>query len=365
MKINILLFAIISILFSSCYKHEDINAKLGEPRYKLEKGTPIDDAIYDYYQKYSRFVVYNYKPLDYQWNISSRYSHEFVPVFNYNLKEDLQNELNEEKDILVEMENGTVNEEQLNAQKEKVNTLQEQVDNFDSPENQDKRKELESLKKDTLMMGYNVLKKVFIDLYNDEFKQKYFPFRIFLAHTLNYSESSRFRRDQISYYGQSFLAMGKIRKGINELTGEELNEFKGAINAKFWGGYLNINNKYKIPESFFEVSSKFYKINLRNLEENVGKKNIDISYYTYGFCEADRKGLGEVENKYKMGPDQDQDIEDTMKAIVSLSKTELDNAMESHPLLRQKYDILVSYFKEQLGIDITKIAEVDFTKENN
>jgi len=356
----IITFALISTLLSSCYKSEDINAELGEARYKLDKGTPIDDAISDYYTKYSRFVLYKYEPLDYQWSVKeTSKSMRLTPVFNYSLKEDALDDLREAKEVLAEMESKTTKPEDIEKQKEIIKDLGDFIVNYDTAEYQEQRKELEVKCKDTLMMGYNVLKKVFIDLYDDEFKKKYFPFKIFLANTADLDFYKTSKKDLLSFYGQSFIAMGKVRKGINELTGEELNAYKTSINSDFWGGYLQINNKYNIPDAFYKISEKYYKTNLMILPENYGKKVPDVSYYTYGFWEADRAGLGET-TRYKFTPSKEQDIEDTMKAILSHSKAELDLAFEGHPLLKEKYDFLIKYFNKQLGFDLTKLAAVDF-----
>jgi len=359
---HLILLVFIVNLLTSCYKSEDINAELGEARYKLDKGTPIDDAISDYYTKYSRFVLYKYEPLDYQWSVKeTSKSMRLTPVFNYSLKEDALDDLREAKEVLAEMESKTTKPEDIAKQKEIIKELGDFIVNYDTAEYQEQRKELEVKCKDTLMMGYNVLKKVFIDLYDDEFKKKYFPFKIFLANTADLDFYKTSKKDLLSFYGQSFIAMGKVRKGINELTGDELNAYKTSINSSFWGGYLQINKKYTIPEAFYKISEKYYNVNLMILPENAGKDKADVSYYSYGFWEADRKGMGDW-GPYKTCPKREQDIEDTMKAILSHSKEELELAFEGHPILKEKYDFLIKYFKKQLGFDLTILASVDFSE---
>lgn len=359
MKTNIIIIAIVSILVSSCYKSEDINANMGEIRYKLEKGSIVDNNIYNFYEKYGRFILYKYKPLDYQWNITNKYSHDFVPIFNYYLEDKLKDELSNAEDELENLKIKNSSEKKVQEQEEKIINIKEKLSQFKNPEFIKSREELEILKKDTILMGYNVLEKVFINLYDDNFKQRYFPFKIFLANSLNCSINSRAKKDLISHYGQSFIAMGRVRKGIENLSGDELNKIKAAINTAFWGGYLNINHKYKIPERFYEISKKYYKINLRGLEENKGKTNKEISYHTYGFWEADKKGLGDWGN-YKYTPDESQDIEDTIKAIFSTPKDEFINTINEYPLLKQKYNILAEYFKREMNIDINDIVNIDF-----
>ncbi|MCT4615873.1 MAG: hypothetical protein N4A49_13495 [Marinifilaceae bacterium] len=384
MKIrNIILSSIVlSSMLTSCYKDEDITAEKGSPRYAQETGTPIDDACTEYYNNYNRFILYKFKGADYQWDIADNHSSmEIIPCFNYGLKDDIKEELKEveeelaeEQAKLAEIQAYVALSEQEKTEKQarvdsknkdieevekKIATINESIAKFDDADYQEERKQEEKAAKDTLKMGYDVLKKVFLDLYSDEFKRKNFPYKIILGHTASENRVQASLKDLIAFSGRTFVAMGKVRKGINELTGAQLNEYKSAINSSFWGGYLQINNKYYLPNEFYKVSDKYYYKNLLVLPENKGKKREDLNFMDYGFWKGDKLMDG---GTYMFTPKADADIAAYMDAIFHKTQDEFDEIFAKHPVMKQKYDIIVNHIKNELGFDLREIAKHDFTK---
>jgi hypothetical protein len=221
-KIHILSFSLIYILlFSSCFKNEEIIGDLEEPRFHLPTGdSEIDQYIRNYYNKYNSYLLYDYAELDYTWSVTQILSLTLIKQTN----------------------------------------------------------------EDLLFEGTKYLEKTWGDYYTDEFKKDFFPYKIFLADSVISSSLSMGDKDEVCYPNINTLCVGLIREGIESLTPDSLLYIRGEINATFWGKYLYKNNYVTVADNFFKISGdENYDSNLRNNPENEGVPADEIDLKTYGF----------------------------------------------------------------------------------
>ena len=72
MKSQWILYVLMGFMFSSCYKDEDIDGKIPEPKYKVEDSDdPVDHYIYEFNQQYGNYILYEYQEVDYKWNMNT------------------------------------------------------------------------------------------------------------------------------------------------------------------------------------------------------------------------------------------------------------------------------------------------------
>jgi len=207
--------------------------------------------------------------------------------------------------------------------------------------------------KNVLLNGIEYFEKTFIRFYSEEFRKKFIPTKILLADSIN---ETRYR-GKLDIYSESataYLAIGRMRKGIENTSNEELNKAKIAVNYDFWLGYLLVNDKLRIPSEYYEPSKGLYHVNLKALSENVDNASIDPK--KYGFW-ADMKGRQHTGSKYFWTPDVNQDLEQMFMMILSHTKAEMMEMMEDSPKLKVKYTILVNSIQEQLQFDIQSIGD--------
>ena len=72
MKTRWLIYILLGVFLSSCYKEENIEGEEDEPKYKVEDSEdPLDHFIYGFYHDYGVFILYDYEEVDYRWNMST------------------------------------------------------------------------------------------------------------------------------------------------------------------------------------------------------------------------------------------------------------------------------------------------------
>lgn len=278
----------LAIGFSSCDNEDNISAALGIDDLKpVDSSEPLDHYIYEFYNQYDSYIIYQYDTLDYQWD------------FN------------------------TIKEVTFAKQKDK----------------------------EVLFNGIKYMEKAFVNLYPEDFRKQYLPTKIFLADSIN--ETNYQGHDDIySESGTAYVAIGKLRDGIEIISDEEFNKGKAAINYDFWMGYLRTNDKFTIPSAFHKPSEGYYHVNLKNLDENEGVSQIDSK--KYGFW-ADKKGNPKGGYTF-WTPDEEIDVEQFFEKILSHSKEEMTSMMEGYPKLQAKYTILVNEIQKQFNFDIQSIG---------
>ena len=159
--------------------------------------------------------------------------------------------------------------------------------------------------------------------------------------------------DNAALAGLSYLALGKIREGVENLSEEELRSIRESTNGVFWQEYLLQNGIIQVPESFYEVSKGYYQSFLEYLPENEGVTDVDVR--DYGFWYRDPS------NSYSLvTPNKEGDFKDFMGVILTVPYEELKPVLDAHSKLKDKYDILVNYFKMKYQIDLVAIGNKQF-----
>jgi len=276
--------------FVGCDKEDNISSELGVNNLKpIDSSDPLDHYIYELYNNYGSYVLYEYDSLTYQWDFNSL----------------------------------------------KKVTFAQQKD------------------KTVLLKGIQHIEDAFINLYPEDFRKQYLPTKILLADSINETGSNA-KEDKFSESGTAYLAIGRIRDGIEDISAEDFNQSKAAINYDFWMGYLVSIEKFSIPSAFYKPSEDLYHVNLKALSENASNSSIDPK--KYGFW-ADKYGNPHTGSYYYWTPDQDQDVEQFFEKILSHTKEEMTLLMEGYPKLQDKYNILVSHIQNQFHFDIQSIGE--------
>lgn len=284
------LIIILGIGFTACYDEKDIHTTKGDIPYELkEDGDEVDQYIYKFYKENGSILMVDYDTIDYQWNMS-----------------------------------GIAKNVYLTKQEDRA----------------------------ILMKGFKMLEKVFLNIYDIDFRKQYFPLKFLIGEQVGRMNWGMLE-DNAALAGLSYLALGKIREGVESLSKEELRSMREEINGVFWQEYLLKNSIITVPNSFFEVSKDYYQAFLEYLPENEGVTNVDVR--DYGFWYRDRS------NSYSLvTPNKEGDFRDFMGVIVSVPYEELKFELEIHSKLKDKYDILVNHFKTKYQIDLVAIGNKQF-----
>ncbi len=285
-----LLLIVASLCFISCYNEEEIYTTKGNIPYEVKNGeSQIEQYIYNFYQENGSIIMVDYDTIDYQWNMS-----------------------------------GIAKNVYLIKQTDQV----------------------------ILLNGLKMLEKVFFNIYDVNFKKQFFPLKLLIGSQvgrMNWGELE----DKGALAGLSYLALGKIRSGIENLSEEELQNIREEINGVFWQEYLLNNSIIQVPEKFYEISKDYYQAFLQFLPENTNVTDIDVR--NYGFWYKDRANFYSI-----VAPDKEGDFRDFMGVILTIPYEKLKPMLETYPKLKAKYDILTSYFKIEYNIDLIKIGNKQF-----
>lgn len=297
--------------FSSCYKDDKIDAVKGEPRYVIEDSDdPLDHAIYEIFAATGVYVLYEYEPEDYLWDLGSLYNSS--------------------------------------------NVLTPQTD------------------REVLLQGVEYLRKVLMDSYPDEFMQKYFPLKIFLAERIDIGTAAA-TQDVESAVGREYIAVGRIRDGGIPSTAEELLKAKGDLNAYLWSNVMIKNKLLTLPASFAAVSEKFYGANFGFIKAN--ETGIDDYWYPTdaelmeeGFWDVDPYNTmntyprvldpetGRPDDRYNIMPKYVNDLNMWIGKITTTTREEIMPLIVGYEKMLLKYNILVNSVKDQLGFDLQEVG---------
>lgn len=222
------------VLLAGCQKEDSLNAALDKPRYILQPGdNATDQFIYQFYQDYGTYILYNYDSLDYQWNLTRIMDLEFV------------------------------------IQKDK----------------------------ELVLKGIQTMKKVWIDFYPADFVKQFFPYKIILADTIWDSSSSIIpRHDACCFSAINYVAFGRVHEDVDAISSDSLKTISGVVNGIFWGQYLAKYNRVSIPQQLYQVSGdEYYNENLQNYRtpEEI-ENNVRLDPRKYGFLEEVYDGLDET-----------------------------------------------------------------------
>jgi len=209
-----------------------------------------------------------------------------------------------------------------------------------------------------LTKGLDMVKDIFIEVYPESFKKKYFPYSIIMADSILFLGME----DQIpsyhSYASSNFVAIAGIRSEMNEYTDRDIREIRGEVNAKFWNDYLSaIKNVFTVPNEFYEVSEEFYG------ETDWGwdiETPDDIDWHEMGFISYDPGNTSYDDDPdwggwWIQAPNKSIDIMQWLEFIFSTTIQEREMLLETYPLMKKKYEILQETMKKYDGFDITKL----------
>lgn len=288
-NIKYLIILLMITTLCSCYKDDKVVAtQISYPDAPVDNPNDyVDHYIYETYKSTNTIIKYQYDTMEYRYNFKYSY-HNFVPQ--------------EDKTLL---ENG--------------------------------------------LKYYDT---VFANLYTEEFKKLHFPPLVFLADSLNIYNVSGGGNilDEISYSNSKYLAIGRIREGLDK---QQLIVAKGKINSDFWK-YLFTTGKFIIPESFIFITEELNGKNLSNVDKDLDDyENADLR--EYGFWSYDPATL-DVEGEYFMLPEIEADIAQFVFFITTHNQAEMDELMEGFPLIKEKYLILIDYVKSKSGINLQEIG---------
>ena len=294
MKHIYLLSLIIASLLFSCDDEDNLYVELEKGKYYIDENPKgeVQKYIYDFYKKYNSIILTNPDTSDYRYNFTSINRILIEPPVKKNIyKEELTDEENQ-----------------------------------------------------LLMKGFDFIKEVFFDLYNDEFKKDFFPTTIQLGNIIKKWEENSTDTIKIpAYSSYNFIAISGINKNLSTMSAKEKMAYKAKINTEFWYSYLVMGvNKLNIPNSFYEVSKEYY-----NSEEIDSDWEGDWEKsYNNGFV------IGTYWGYY---PLEKQDIISYFEFIFKTNKNDLDNMLSKYPKIKLKYEILRNTILKEFNFDIHEI----------
>ncbi len=285
MKKNILLFILATVAAVSCYKEDPIVPVQEEPAYTIEDSS--DPAKHYIYETWKNTGVYTL--------------YEFDEVdYAWNVSSISDN-------ILVPMDESMLTE------------------------------------------AVDYAREVLFDIYDDDFKKKYFPMKVFLADSLNSDlyASDPLYNDRVSVYGRSYIAIGQIRPETFPKTDEQILEAVGKVNGMLWGDLIYRYSLMEIPDGFFSPCEELYGQNMSDAPED------DLVSYAkgLGFWSFDEFGIYDT-----ILPDRYGDVSDFVEMMTTHTEEEMQAEMEGYETLVIKYNILRNAIQDACGVDLQEIG---------
>ena len=294
-----LLFRILIVMLSApvfwaCYPEEEkIQAELGEDDFTpKDSSDPLDKAVFEFYNQYQSKLLYDFT--------EKFYNHRFIFRASTKYKIVLQ----KDREILVK--------------------------------------------------GIEHLKKHFMAYYPESFRQEYFPPYFLLADSIRLSGKELYADAKSN---TSFVALGRVRTGIDEMSEADLKKSKEELHSTFWSEYMIGVNKLTIDSKFYEISSDYYTDGRENLSDISGcGGDAVIKLNKYGFWADSKQRKRPVCSDKPRAPSRVLDLYLFIKRIISTNENNMKRILDNHLRLRQKYDILIAYFKDHYGVDLQSIG---------
>lgn len=293
----------LTLMTSSCHREKPVYSELGKPKYEIKDGKDyISHTIYDIYKKCGVQIIYRFDPEDALWDLG-RFT----------------------------------------------TTLQKPRYTVIDPEQEEDRQMLER--------SIRHLQEHFFSAYDDNFKSRYFPLRIFLADTIGTYKNSNNRfatgyRDHmaINLYRDGEVLKYKQNNGRNT-SYKTLQEYRQALIPSLHSQLWEFVFQYRIapPERFLFYSQDMYG-------ENIGRKddpNYDIRMS--GFWDYDEFNSGA--KWYRAYKSPSLDIADYIYRMTSMSEKQIKEAMGAYQIMHDKYDALREHIQSLTGFDIQTIGD--------
>lgn len=296
-QIKLMIICVLLLGFSACSNEDDIHAKVEDSWYNLEDdpSDPVQHYIYQFYQDYQTIIIKNPEVEDYRYNFKKK----------NNIK------------VVAPAREATL-----------------------------------------LAKGLDMVKDIFIDVYPENFKKKYFPYSIIMADSILFLGMEDRIPSYHSYASSNFVAVAGIRPEMENYTNKYIREIRGEVNAKFWNDYLSaVKNAFTVPDEFYKVSEKFYGKSNWGWEVETPD---DVDWHEMGFISYD-PGTTSFDDDPEEGgwwiqaPSKSIDIMQWLEFIFGTTLEERGVLLEKYPLMEKKYQILQEAMKRLDGFDITKL----------
>ncbi|MDD7557873.1 MAG: putative zinc-binding metallopeptidase [Porphyromonas somerae] len=282
------------LMQSSCYREKPIQSEIGKPRYQVDANIP---EILDLYNTSGVQMIYDFDGAIAKWNLGKLSSKGlYIPI------------------------------------------------NKEDPE------AMASLK-----ANLSYILDEFVNLYPKEFQKKYMPLRIFLCDSI---KGVRFKNiEEFAYYGIDHIAINLYKKGdkVNGPDGRAMtfNDIDAYYDAAFLSLHTTLFQQLSVykaewSHAFLSINEGMYNVNLVKREDEP-----DFDPRKYGFWTYDEDYAGWA---WYHTVTVEKDISDFIERFITKSESENLSDMESFPLLRQKYDILRAFIKDNFGVDMQEIG---------
>ena len=195
------------------------------------------------------------------------------------------------------------------------------------------------------------LDKTLFGLYDDAFKKKYFPFKIYLASDVS-KQPAAYNVDLFALGVRSGMVVGRLREGGLPADNASLKAATGWINATLWANCLTANGRVAVPMEFYAVSGEYYGVNSLMPSVNI------TDPLTVGFLGYDRMTNLNDGVKYMFFPTMEQDIFQYIEKITTTSSEDMGKIIKTNSKVRIKYNLLVKALKDATGVDIQAIGDL-------
>ena len=199
----------------------------------------------------------------------------------------------------------------------------------------------------------DLLDEVWLKFYPEEFLKKNLPYRVFMADTV-YSVLSWTDRPEICVRtGDNSLAFGYMNKDIKNKTAAEKLELKNTVQSLFFD-LLQVRKVISIPEEFYKISDYSTAASADIESDNYARKRGFVANPLYGGYEWCTYVNWQTKTLL-----QSDDLTHFLASILRRTSEQWASDL-TYPLVKQKYDILVTHFKKEYNIDLVKIGNATY-----
>lgn len=295
MKKLILLLSLLAGM-TSCYNEDALVIPEQPDKYNILTDDPSDPTrhfIYQFYQKYQTVIITNPTEADYKFNFTASNGIKITPP----------------------------------KQEQKV------IDE-----------------------GIVFMQKVLLDLYSDDFLKRNLPFSIILAEQVrldSYGETTV----KNCYASRSFIALGNVVAGVNELSKSDFVKIRADVNASFWFTYMSqVRGLFTIPDAFYEVS-KAIQPKIYDFYYMGSQSPATMDFYKFGLISynTDSSFIDDASEWYSVyAPDKAMDLDQWMTFVFEKTPGEIQEICAKYPPMKQKYDIIREAMLAN-GFDLSKL----------
>ena len=193
------------------------------------------------------------------------------------------------------------------------------------------------------------LHKNLFDIYPSQFLKATMPFSILLASKIkigNVQQDLNMISDYSAISSLRSLSFGLVNDSLQTLTGPDLDLSRGWLHMAYWNLLIK-NNMLSIPEGFQDLSIS-------------GKTTSDVviraNPHKYGVLPPS------LITAYLPQDDYITDFLGYIQVITSTDSTSFANtwlvpSVDINGLYREKYDLIVNYYKDNYGVDLQAIGD--------